>query len=277
MLKTKFFIGTCLLFSISSFCNAADSSLTGAGGTAIKFSSWDQNAAVWKRATFSKANGSFDIYEGGVGSSVGLGINSDSLSPSKKFALIQRSVFGELSSGQQVDVTENSYCDMVSMDTGCVLLSRSAEACSGSWKGASWSTDGGDVIEPKLETISPGSLVKSIVTIANPSSRGLAVKDQLFMGAESYMSCYPANKNVQALNDIGFYLAQAGDDSSALKIYRELEMVGKRTVLMLNIADSLWSLKKTSEAAEYYKKYSDSMIAEGKAGKIPPRVNERVK
>lgn len=277
MLKAKFFIGTCLLFSISSFCNAADSNLAGADGATLKFSSWDQNAAVWKRATFSKMNSSFDIYEGGVGSSIGLGINSDSLSPNKKYALVQRTVFGELSSGQQVDATENNYCDMVSMDTGCVLLSRSAEACSGSWKGANWSSDGGEVIAPKLETISPGNLIKSVASIANASAKGLAVKDQLFMGPDSYMSCYPAAKNVQALNDVGFYLAQAGDDSSALKIYRGIEVVGKRTVLMLNIADSLWNLKKTPEAAEYYKKYSDAMIAEGKAGRVPARVAERVK
>lgn len=277
VLKAKFFIGTCLLFSIGSFCNAADSSLTGDDGTALKFSTWDQNAAVWKRATFTKMNSSYDLYETGVESSIGVGINSDSLSPNRKYAMVQRTVFGELSKGQDVEATENNYCDMVSMDTGCVLLSRPAEACSGSWKDGNWLADGGEVIAPKLETISPGNLIKSVATIANASAKGLAVKAQLFMGPDSFMSCYPAPKNVQALNDVGFYLAQAGDDSSALKIYRGIEVVGKRTVLMLNIADSLWNLKKTSEAAQYYKKYSDAMIAEGKAGKVPARVAERAK
>ncbi|MFJ2389836.1 tetratricopeptide repeat protein [Pseudomonas koreensis] len=277
MLKAKFFIGTCLIFSIGSFCNAADSSLTSANGAMLKFSSWDQGAAVWKRATFSKMNESYDLYDSGSKASVDVGINSDSLSPSKKYALVQRTVFGELSNGQEVVATENNYCDMVSMDTGCVLLSRSAEACSGSWKGGNWLTDGGEVIVPNLETISPNNLIKSVESINNASAKGRAVKGQLFMGVESYMSCYPASKNVQALNNVGFYLAQAGDDSSALRIYREIEVVGKRTVLMLNIADSLWNLKETSEAAKYYKKYSDAMIAEGKAGKVPARVAERAK
>lgn len=65
------------------FCNAADSSLTSADGAMLKFSSWDQGAAVWKRATFSKMNESYDLYDSGSKASVGVGINSDSLSPSK--------------------------------------------------------------------------------------------------------------------------------------------------------------------------------------------------
>ncbi|MDI2592785.1 tetratricopeptide repeat protein [Pseudomonas sp. 681] len=266
-----------LLFFFSSFCYAADSNLVGVSGAALKFSSWDQDAAVWKHATFSKNDQGFSLYEEEPSSSVGLGINSDSLAPSKEYALIQRTVFGELNNKQQVEATEKSYCDMVSMDTGCVLLSRPAEACSGSWKGENWKTDEGEIINPKLETISPKELVKSVATIADISSKAFAIRGQLFMGAESYMSCYPAAKNVQALNDLGFYLAQAGDDSFALRIYRGIEVVGNRTVLMLNIADSLWNLKKTSEAIEYYNKYSDSMTAEGKAAKVPVRVVERVK
>ncbi|PAU55467.1 type IV pilus biogenesis/stability protein PilW [Pseudomonas sp. PICF141] len=277
MLKVKLLVvRICFLFSLSAACHAADSNLSGVDGAALKFSSWDKDVAVWKRATFSKNNLSFNLYESGSTPSIGLGVNSDSLAPSRKYALIQRTVFGELNDGQQITSTEKSYCDMVSMDTGCVLLSRPAEACSGSWKGVNWSTDGGEVIAPKLETITPKELVKSAAAISDAASRALAIKDQMFMGVDSYISCYPPAKNVQALNDLGFYLAQAGDDLSALKIYRGVETTGKRTVLMLNIADSLWNMKKTSEAIEYYKRYSDAMNADGKSAKIPVRVPERI-
>jgi hypothetical protein len=278
MLKVKLLVvRMCFMLSVSAVCHAADSSLTGVDGATLKFSSWDKNAAVWKQATFSKNNLSFNLYEGGPGPSIGVGVNSDSLAPNRKYALIQRTVFGELNDGQQITATEESYCDMVSMDTGCVLLSRPAEACSGSWKGGNWSTDGGEVIAPKLETITPKELVKSAAAISDATSRALAIKDQMFMGVDSYVSCYPPAKNVQALNDLGFYLAQAGDDLSALKIYRGVEVAGKRTVLMLNIADSLWNMKRTSEAIEYYKQYSDAMNADGKSTKVPVRVSERIK
>lgn len=278
MLKVKLLVvRMCFMLSVSAVCHAADSSLTGVDGATLKFSSWDKNAAVWKQATFSKKNLSFNLYARGPGPSIGVGVNSDSLAPNRKYALIQRTVFGELNDGQQITATEESYCDMVSMDTGCVLLSRPAEACSGSWKGGNWSTDGGEVIAPKLETITPKELVKSAAAISDATSRALAIKDQMFMGVDSYVSCYPPAKNVQALNDLGFYLAQAGDDLSALKIYRGVEVAGKRTVLMLNIADSLWNMKRTSEAIEYYKQYSDAMNADGKSTKVPVRVSERIK
>jgi hypothetical protein len=97
----------------------------------------------------------------------------------------------------------------------------------------------------------------------------------VFLSPESYMACHPPAQNVQAYNDLGFYLAEGGKDELALKFYRGVEAVGKRTVLMLNIADSLWRLDRKDEAQRYYSQYRDAMSADGKAQKIPQRAVER--
>jgi hypothetical protein len=89
------------------------------------------------------------------------------------------------------------------------------------------------------------------------------------------MACHPPAQNVQAFNDLGFYLAEGGNDEFALKFYRGVEAVGKRTVLMLNMADSLWRLNRKGEAQRYYREYGEAMTAAGKAQKIPQRVAER--
>ncbi|GFM77020.1 hypothetical protein PSCICM_28390 [Pseudomonas cichorii] len=273
----NFGAGLYCLLSLAATCNAADLSLKGAENSALNFSLWNKDFSVWSKLDFAKNGLSVPLYDGGSSASIGLGANSTAISPNGKYAIIQRTVFGELHDSEKVTSTEKNYCDMISMDSGCVLLSRPAEACSGSWKEGTWSTDGGETIKPQLETISPKELIKSTSVIGEAASRAAAIKDQMFMGGDSYMSCYSPEKNTQALNDLGFYLAQAGDDASALKIYRGLESVGQRTVLMLNIADSLWNMKKTTEAVGYYKKYTDAMNAAGKSKKIPMRVFERIK
>ncbi|WKV83982.1 hypothetical protein LJJ44_23445 [Pseudomonas sp. B24_DOA] len=89
------------------------------------------------------------------------------------------------------------------------------------------------------------------------------------------MACHPPAQSVQAYNDLGFYLAEGGNDELALKFYRGVEAVGKRTVLMLNMADSLWRLDRQEEAQRYYREYGEAMTAAGKAQKIPQRVVER--
>ncbi|MCV4286818.1 tetratricopeptide repeat protein [Pseudomonas capsici] len=277
MLNFKFFaIGTYCLFSFSATIHAEDLNLHGVNGSSLSFSSWDKGSAAWRSLEFSNNGTSFPLYDFSSSASIGFGANSTSTSPDGKYVLIQRTVFGELNDSQQITNTEKSYCDMVAMDSGCVLLSRPAEACSGSWKNGNWSTDGGEVIAPRLETVTPKDLIKATSTIGDVASRAIAIKNQIFMGAGSYMSCYSPAKNAQALNDLGFYLAEAGDHASALKIYRGVESVGKRTVLMLNIADSLWSMKKSSEAINYYKQYAESMSDAGKSAKIPKRVAERI-
>jgi len=278
MSKLKFLVvSVCVLSFISAACNAGDSNLAGVNGAVLELSSWDKNSSTWKQVIFTKNNLSFNLYGDGANDSVGVGINSNSLAPNRKYALLQRTVFGVLEDGQKVTQTEKTYCDFVSMETGCVLLSRPADACSGSWKDGEWSTDVGETIRPELETISPDALIQSVVGNSDAKLRALAIKDQMFMGEYSYMSCYPPQKHVRSLNDLGFYLAQGGYDSSALNIYRAIEAVGERAVLMLNIADSLWNMGENAEALQHYKQYSDMMNAEGKGSKVPVRVFQRIK
>ncbi|WP_122447470.1 MULTISPECIES: tetratricopeptide repeat protein [Pseudomonas syringae group] len=269
--------GAVCWFLIAANCQAADLILNGAGDSRLNFSSWDEKSAVWKIVDFKKENLNFSLYNNAPDSSIGLGVNSDSMSSDGRYALVQRTIFGKLYDSEQVTETEKNYCDMVEMNSGCVLLSRSAEVCSGSWKGSIWSADGGEIVKPKLETINPQKLIESISTVRGSTLRADAIKEQMFMGVDSYASCYSGVENVQALNDLGFYLAQGGDDSGALRMYRRVESVGERTVLFLNIADSLWNTGKTSEAVKYYKKYADSMNASGKSNKVPSRVAERTK
>jgi hypothetical protein len=127
-----------------------------------------------------------------------------------------------------------------------------------------------------MQTPSPKDLLKQVSNIEMPQSR---VEELAFnlrtISPESYMSCHPPARNVQAFNDLAFYLAEGGNDELALKFYRGVEAVGKRTVLMLNIADSLWRLDRKDEAQRYYSQYRDAMSADGKAQKTPQRVVER--
>ncbi len=277
MLKVNLVLaGLCCLFSAVGICSEDEFGLKGEGDAVIELSSWDEVFAVWKHAVFIKENLIIPLYATGSNVSVGLGVSSDSVSLDKKYVAIQRTVFGELDDGRVVEPTEKSYCDIVSLENGCVLLSRPAQICSGSWVESGWVADSGESIAPELEIMAPKELVASIANIRDPKSRVVAIKDQLFMGVESYMSCYPSAKNPQALNDIGFYLAQGGDDASALKLYRGVETVGRRTVLMLNIADSLWHTNQKAEAVRYYQEYVNAMTSEGKAERIPLRVRGRV-
>ena len=130
----------------------------------------------------------------------------------------------------------------------------------------------GEVFNPVLETKPPKDLLRHVVD-EPAQSRAESIEWSLsFLSPESYMACHPPARNVQAFNDLGFYLAEGGNDALALKFYRGVEAVGKRTVLMLNIADSLWRLGREDEAQRYYSQYRDAMSADGKAQKIPQRV-----
>lgn len=127
-----------------------------------------------------------------------------------------------------------------------------------------------------MKTPSPKDLLKQVSSIETAESRVEALELSLrTISPDAYMACHPPARNVQGFNDLGFYLAEGGNEELALVFYRGVEAVGKRTVLMLNIADSLWRLGRKDEAQRYYSQYRDSMSADGKAQKIPQRVVER--
>ncbi|WP_153020704.1 tetratricopeptide repeat protein [Pseudomonas sp. BMS12] len=81
-----------------------------------------------------------------------------------------------------------------------------------------------------------------------------------------------------AYNDIGYSLSEIGKEKEALDLFYAIEKISpERTVLMLNIADSLWRKNERKQAKEYYLKYKKNMDKTGRSKRIPSRVEERIK
>lgn len=260
------------LFAASAF--AEDLPIVGVGGHTVTFraTEWTMPGVESATAWFTANGKTFPLFSIDVGADG----HSGWLSPDKKTLLLDPVSFGMLSveSGEEKLVSQQ-HCDVISMETGCVLAERSASFCVGKWVGNQWVSNDGEVFNPVLETKPPKDLLRHVVD-EPAQSRAESIEWSLsFLSPESYMACHPPVRNVQAFNDLGFYLAEGGNDTLALKFYRGVEAVGKRTVLMLNIADSLWRLGRKDEAQRYYSQYRDAMSTDGKAQKIPQRVVER--
>ncbi|WP_085655897.1 type IV pilus biogenesis/stability protein PilW [Pseudomonas sp. B11(2017)] len=272
-LKWVLVIG-CLFSAASAF--AEDPPIVGVNGHTVSFraTKWTMPGVNSATAWFTANGKTFPLFGAGIGAD-GL---SNMLSPDKKTLLLAPVIFGMLSLENGEEKLESQqHCVVISMESGCVLADRWATFCVGQWKGNQWVTDDGDVLTPALETRSPKDLLKHVSSNEPAQSRAESIAWSLvFSSPESYMACHPPAQNVQAYNDLGFYLAEGGKDELALKFYRGVEAVGKRTVLMLNIADSLWRLDRKDEAQRYYSQYRDAMSADRKAQKIPKRVVERI-
>jgi len=261
------------LFVASAF--AQDLPIVGVGGHSVTFraTEWTMPGVESATAWFTASGKTFPLFSIDVGADG----HSGWLSPDKKTLLLDPVSFGMLSveSGEEKLVSQQ-HCDVISMETGCVLAERSASFCVGKWVGNQWVSNDGEVFNPALETKPPKDLLRHVVDIELAQSRAESIEWSLsFLSPESYMACHPPAQNVQAFNDLGFYLAEGGNDEFALKFYRGVEAVGKRTVLMLNMADSLWRLDRKEEARRYYSEYREAMSAAGKIQKIPQRVVER--
>ena len=271
-LKWVLMIGS-FLAATSAF--AEDPPIVGIDGHTVTFraTKWTMPGVDSATAWFTANGKTFPLFSADVGADG----HSDWLSPDKKTLLLDPVVFGMLSDeNQEEKLVSQQHCDVISMETGCVLAERSPRFCLGKWVGNQWFSEDGEVLTPIMETESPKEWLKYISTIKAAHSRAESIESNLnFLSPESYMACHPPAQNVQAYNDLGFYLAEGSRDELALKFYRGVEAVGKRTVLMLNIADSLWRLDRKEEAQRYYREYRDVMSADGKAQKIPQRVIER--
>lgn len=248
----------------------------------LALENWDTKYQAWSNIFFKdKDNGnSFYLYNPNESESTKgflIDTSSKNISPDKKFLIVQRIEPGELYNRGKTQETENLSCDILRTVDGCVLLSRDINFCSGSWQKNEWHTENGTTLNPKLETPSPNEIITKIKPIKDSKNKGEAIKEIIYMGIGSYLACHPARNNIQSLNDIGFYIAESGDYNFALEIYRKIESISpERTVLKLNIADSLWSIGKLEDAKKYYKSYKDSMILKNSSKKIPERVNRRL-
>lgn len=271
-LKWVLMIGS-LCSAMSAF--AEDPPIVGINGNTVSFraTEWTMPGVESATAWFTANGKTFPLF----GVDIGADSHPELLSPDKKTLLLDPVVFGMLTEEDGKETLHSQqHCDVISMETGCVLAERSPRFCLGKWLGNQWVSEDGEVFNPVLETKPPKELLKDSVGIESAQSRAQSIESNLnFLSPDSYMACHPPARNVQAFNDWGFYLAEGGNDELALKFYRGVEAVGKRTVLMLNIADSLWRLDRKDEAQRYYSQYRDAMSADGKAQKIPQRVVER--
>ncbi|RON68103.1 hypothetical protein BK671_14280 [Pseudomonas fluorescens] len=268
-------LGSLFATAACAFAEDEDPPIVGIGGHTVTFraTKWTMPGVESATAWFTVNGKTFPIF----GADIGADGHSNMLSPDKKTLLLDPVIFGMLSLENGEEKLESQqHCVVISMETGCVLADRWASYCVGQWKGNQWVSDAGDVLTPGLETKSPKDLLKYVSSIELAQSRAESIEWGLnFLSPESYMACHPPAQNVQAYNDLGFYLAEGGRDELALRFYRGIEVLGKRTVLMLNMADSLWRLDRKDEAQRYYREYRDAMNSAGKAKRIPQRVVER--
>ena len=274
MVSLKWVVMISCLFAATSAL-AEDPPIVGIDGHTVTFraTKWTMPGVESLTAWFTANGKTFPLFSADVGADG----HPDWLSPDKKTLLLDPVVFGMLSLENGEEKLESQqHCVVISMETGCVLSQHVARFCYGKWEGNRWTSGEEDAPDLVMQTPSPKDLLKQVSNIEMPQSRVEELEFNLrTISPESYMACHPPAQNVQAYNDLGFYLAEGGRDELALKFYRGVEAVGKRTVLMLNIADSLWRLDRKDEAQRYYSQYRDAMSADGKAQKIPQRVVER--
>ena len=232
---------------------------------------------------FEKGDVNFQIYDLPESRSApGAGVVSSSrrnmLSPDGRVMMAQRTVFGlvDNGSGQEFN-SEHTSCDAISMDTGCVQYSGDAEQCVGSWNEGAWRLQDGSALKIVDLPMTPQKL-SAAFKATSVEQRPDILTMYMYMGVGSYLSCYPPEKNVAALNDIGFYLSESGDHRVAIELYKSLLKVAPdRIPLKLNMADSLWATDQKNEARKFYQGYKKAMVATGNQHKVPQRVDEREK
>ncbi|MCW3788864.1 tetratricopeptide repeat protein [Plebeiibacterium sediminum] len=84
--------------------------------------------------------------------------------------------------------------------------------------------------------------------------------------------------NVSIYNDIAYYLEQRKIYKESIYIIEKIILkFPNRTVAYINLGDAYWGLNENIKAKEAYNKYIELMKANGKEGKIPQRILDRVK
>ncbi|KJZ48499.1 type IV pilus biogenesis/stability protein PilW [Pseudomonas fluorescens] len=280
----RFHLVAFLTFLVTPLCRAEGEPLVvnGVGGGFLRFSGWDKLHNGWNNVEYKGTGSSFAIYSlptSSAPSGVSTLISTEKESPDKKRMLLMRVVSGEVSDGQGYsENSEQAYCDVVSLETGCVENIGSALQCDGAWVGEKWKDSTGERFDFVKSSLTPKSMIDQVSKISSSEFRAASLKDLMFMGVSSYMACNPPQSNVTAYNDIGFYFAEGGEHLLAMQIYQRLLSVAPdRVPLKLNVADSLWALGKHGEAKPYYINYRSAMLGKGLGNKIPQRVVERLK
>jgi hypothetical protein len=275
-----------VVFSVLEGNAAADNSISevkGVDGGLIHFKKWDDLHGGWSSVQYDNREISFIIYNlplTATDASQGTVATTDErwLSPDKKLVLLERTNFssGSDPSGHEANL-EHTTCDVVSLETGCLEYVGAAEECDGAWSGNEWKARDGATFDTSGRLLAPNILSKKIKGVADIGSRTKMLMDFFNGGVGSYMACYPPVKNISAYNDLGYYFSLGGQDQIAIEIYRRLLVVAPdRVPLKLNMADSLWGVKRFDEAKEFYKSYLDIMSKQGSVTRVPERVTERL-
>lgn len=252
----------------------------GMDGAEVSMSMWSDNFRSWTYIEYRRGSEIFPMYmlsPRATEPAFVVDAASGQSFAGNKFLALQRTELGELINEKgDIETTEKTYCDIVDISTGCVLLNKPAEYCSGSWVGDKWQRDSGDLMTIELETPSPEEITKSLSGLEGTSRAGM-IREYMYMGVESYLACYPPKAKIQVFNDLAFFLAEGGDNYNAMKLYRKLEKISpSRVVLKLNIADALWGDGRRSEAREYYASYKSLMESSGREKLVPKRVRDRL-
>jgi hypothetical protein len=274
-----------LFIGFSMHCIAAENQIkiSSSTGSALMFSQWNAHHGGWGDIEYKGVTGAFRVYGfsnksgfSGLGTSVS--VDPDMVSSNKKFMLVERTVAGEVTDENGKDVeSDQNFCDVVSLDTGCVKDTGDIAQCDGVWDGAEWKVSSGGSLDFSRIGMPPQKLISEISGLSSGQSRTNSLKDLMFMGVDSYMACYPPKDNISQYNDLGFYFAKGGEHFLAMQIYsRLLDLAPDRVPLKLNIADSLWALGQKNQAGLYYSAYRNAMLKKGSIDKVPKRVDERV-
>jgi len=81
----------------------------------------------------------------------------------------------------------------------------------------------------------------------------------------------------EMLNDLGFFLSEAGLDDRAVPILRRVvARAPDRAVAYLNLADAEYTRGDAETARGHYRQYVALMESAGKGRKVPPRVADRL-
>ncbi|WP_248742398.1 MULTISPECIES: tetratricopeptide repeat protein [unclassified Pseudomonas] len=273
-----------VMLGVGAVC--ADSStleVVGAKENVVRFVDYKEKYGGWHDIKFRSATEEFKIYslparadsaEDGVVASSDISM----MSPQKKYLMVQRTDAGEVvdENGKE-KISSQAYCDVISMETGCVKNIGSVQQCDGAWHGEVWKMATGKIFDTSTGGVSPSGLIANVAGVTESESRASLLRDYIFMGVPSYMACYPPEKSISSYNDLAFYLAQGGEHQLAMQIYNELlPLAPDRIPLKLNVADSLWALGRNNEAKVLYVDYRAAMLKRGMLEKVPVRVGERL-
>lgn len=86
------------------------------------------------------------------------------------------------------------------------------------------------------------------------------------------------NESIEGSNNIAYFLSESGYHQEAIALLEEIILLSPdRISAYINLADSLWAVKKYDKARFYYDEYIAKMKRKHMFNKVPNHVLERTK